>query len=121
MAKASGTADISDFADISHEVWLGGGIYRATPKGNGKVIGYLRYVLPFNEFRVVRVSTTYTHPDWRGRKIATALGERLHLDFPNFQLVLGNPQAEDSAGRGFWEYQKTIQPDWETAVKDKDY
>lgn len=119
MAKPSGTADVSGFADIELEVWDGGGIYRAYRKKSRDVIGYLRYLLVDKESRVIRVLTTWTDPIYRGRKVGTALGERLHLDNPYHKLALGEPQAEGTEGRAFWDAQKAIQPDWDEAVVDK--
>lgn len=121
MAKASGTADISEFANIELETWDGGGIYRARSKESGDVIGYLRYLVPVNGLQFIQVLTTYTDPAWRGRKIGTALGERLHLDNPDQKLKLGSPQPKGEAGRHFWDYQKSVQPDWFDTVKDKDH
>jgi GNAT superfamily N-acetyltransferase len=121
MAKPSGTADISKFATIELETWDGGGIYRAKAKKSRDVIGYLRYTVPLNGSRIISVTTTYTDPAWRGRKIGTALGERLHLDNPDYRLHLGIPQPEGEAGRHFWEFQRNMQPDWDATVVDREY
>lgn len=115
MATSSG-ADISGFADIEREQWVGGGIYRAYQKTTRRVVGYLRYIVALNGEGVIKINTTYTHPDWRGKRVATALGERLHLDHPNHSLDLGTPNLDDLPARGFWEHQRNIQPDWGTAV-----
>lgn len=121
MAIDSGTADISEFADIKLETWDGGGIYRAIDRDSSNVVGYLRYLVPVNGLPVIQVLTTYTDPAWRGRSIATALGERLHLDNPDKKLKLGSPQDEGTPGRAFWDKQKEIQPDWSDTVEDQDY
>jgi GNAT superfamily N-acetyltransferase len=118
MAKHSGTANISSFATIECETWYGGGIYRARLKKSRDVIGYLRYTEVLGT-QDIRVTTTFVDPAYRGRKVGTALGERLHVDHPDQQLVLGVPQPEGTEGRHFWEYQQAMQPDWDKAVKDK--
>lgn len=112
-ASSSG-ADISSFADITHEVWDDGGIYRAIIKATGEEVAHMRYLV-FHNDNVVRVGTTYVDPAWRGHKIATALGERLHLDYAEYYLDLGG-RAEDMETPGFWEYQKKVQPDWNSHV-----
>lgn len=114
----SGQANISAFADIVHQDLGGGsGIYRAIVRKTGEEAGQIRYMVLTSDPTVVKVLGTYTHPDWRGRNVATALGERVHLDHPDLYLDLG-PRGETPEAESFWDKQKSIQPDWNEYVLD---
>lgn len=119
-ARPSGTADISSFADITHQdLGAGSGIYRAIVRDTGEEVGQLRYMVLLSDPTVLKVLGTYTHPDWRGREIATALGERVHLDHPTLFLDLG-PRGTDPEAAAFWDRQKAVQPDWAATVINDD-
>ena len=119
-AKASGTANISSFARIVHtDLGGGSGEYAAIDKKTGERAGYIRYLVRLEE-PVVVITGTYTYPDWRGRNVATALGERVHLDHPNHLLDLGGDRDQMPDGGAFWDRQKEVQPDWDDAVVEYD-
>jgi GNAT superfamily N-acetyltransferase len=75
----------------------------------------MRYLILLDDDRVIRVQGTYVNPDYRGRKVATALGEKLHLDHPDHFLDLAGTRDELPEPK-FWDYLREAQPDWDTTV-----
>jgi GNAT superfamily N-acetyltransferase len=114
MAKPSGKADISGWADIVLDAWDGGGLYRAIERHSGNEIGHMRF-LYLNGQNVIRVQGTYVDPKYRNRRVAAALGEKLHLDNPNHKLDLAGTRDQLPAP-GFWDWLKQAEPDWGTTV-----
>lgn len=112
MVKTSGT-DVSDFADITHETWDGGGIYRAINKETGEEMGHLRYLI-LHDGNVIRTTEHFIEPQWRGRGIGTVFGDTLHSDYPDHMLDVGS--REDFPNPQWWDHMRQQYPDFDTTV-----
>lgn len=91
--------DISKFARIEHLDFGDSGLYRAIDTKTGEEIGKVYYLLPLSDPELIITETVVTHPKWEGRHVASALIERMVLDFPNRYVDLGieldkHPQPE---------------------------